>query len=112
MPPGFRSFRYRELQPLLAALAGSGLGTDEFRFCGFLPARSAARRKTLESFAAADCTLIFYEAPRRILETLEDVQAVMGARPVVVARELTKIHEEFLRGAASEVRAQLAARPQ
>ncbi len=96
---------------LLAALAGSGLGTDEFQFCGFLPARSAARRKTLESFANADCTLIFYEAPRRIVETLEDVQAVMAPRPVVVARELTKIHEEFLRGTASEVRAQLAAKP-
>jgi 16S rRNA (cytidine1402-2'-O)-methyltransferase len=100
---------------VLAALAGSGLGTDEFRFCGFLPARSAARRKTLASFAEmgadADCTLIFYDASRRILETLEDVEAELGARPVVVARELTKIHEEFLRGSAAEVRAQLAGRP-
>jgi 16S rRNA (cytidine1402-2'-O)-methyltransferase len=96
---------------VLAALAGSGLGTDEFRFCGFLPARSAARRKTLASFADADYTLIFYDAPRRIVETLEDVEAELGARPVVVARELTKIHEEFLRGSATEVRAQLAAKP-
>jgi len=96
---------------VLTALAGSGLGTDEFRFCGFLPARSAARRKTLASFADADCTLIFYDAPRRIIETLQDVEAEMGARPVVVARELTKIHEEFLRGTAAEVRAQLEAKP-
>lgn len=96
---------------ILAALAGSGLGTDDFRFCGFLPARSAARRKTLESLAGEDSTLLFYEAPRRILETLADVEAVMPHRPVVVARELTKLHEEFLRGTASGVRAQLAARP-
>jgi 16S rRNA (cytidine1402-2'-O)-methyltransferase len=95
---------------ILAALAGSGLGTDDFRFCGFLPARSAARRKALED-VAGDGTLIFYDAPRRIVETLEDVEAVFGSRPVVVARELTKIYEEFLRGTASEVRAQLAARP-
>lgn len=96
---------------LLAALAGSGLATDEFRFCGFLPARSAARRRTLASLAAADCTLIFYEAPHRIVEALQDTEAELGSRPVVVARELTKLHEEFLRGTAAEVRAQLAARP-
>ena len=96
---------------ILAALAGSGLPTDEFRFCGFLPPRSAQRCKMLELFKDEDCTLIFYEAPRRILETLEDVEAELGARPVVVARELTKIHEEFLRGTAAEVRTQLAARP-
>jgi 16S rRNA (cytidine1402-2'-O)-methyltransferase len=96
---------------VLTALAGSGLGTDEFRFCGFLPARSAARRKTLASFAGTDCTLIFYDSPRRIIETLEDVEMELGGRPVVVARELTKIHEEFLRGTAAEVRAQLAAKP-
>jgi 16S rRNA (cytidine1402-2'-O)-methyltransferase len=95
----------------LAALAASGLATDSFRFCGFLPARSGARRKALEALSAESGTLIFYEAPHRILEALEDVEAVLGARQVVVARELTKIHEEFLRGTASEVRAQLAARP-
>ena len=95
----------------LAALAGSGLGTDAFIFGGFLPPRTAARRKTLESLEDADCTLIFYEAPHRILEALEDIEAVLGPRSVVVARELTKIHEEFLRGTASEIRGQLAARP-
>ena len=95
----------------LAALAGSGLGTDAFAFRGFLPPRAGARRKILESLKEADCTLIFYEAPHRILEALEDIEAVLGTRPVVVARELTKIHEEFLRGTASEIRLQLAARP-
>jgi 16S rRNA (cytidine1402-2'-O)-methyltransferase len=95
----------------LAALAASGLGTDAFAFRGFLPPRTAARRKILESLKDADSTLIFYEAPHRILEALEDVEAVLGSRPVVVARELTKIHEEFLRGTASEIRHQLAARP-
>jgi 16S rRNA (cytidine1402-2'-O)-methyltransferase len=95
----------------LAALAGSGLGTDAFQFCGFLPPRAAARRKTFEALKDADCTLIFYEAPHRILEALEDIEAVLGSRPVVIARELTKIHEEFLRGTASEIRLQLAARP-
>ena len=95
---------------MLTALAGSGLATGEFRFCGFLPARPGQRRQRLADLAD-DCTLIFYEAPHRILETLEDVADVMPSRPVVVARELTKIHEEFLRGAASEIRAQLASRP-
>jgi 16S rRNA (cytidine1402-2'-O)-methyltransferase len=95
----------------LAALAGSGLGTDAFQFRGFLPPRSAARRKTLEALKDADCTLIFYEAPHRILEALEDIEAVLGPRQVVVGRELTKIHEEFLRGTASEIRIQLAGRP-
>jgi 16S rRNA (cytidine1402-2'-O)-methyltransferase len=95
----------------LAALAGSGLGTDAFTFRGFLPPRTAARRKTLESLKDEDCTLIFYEAPHRILDALEDIEAVLGVRPVVVARELTKMHEEFLRGTAGEIRPQLASRP-
>ncbi len=95
----------------LSALAGSGLATDSFRFCGFLPPKASHRRRAIEALQEERCTLIFYEAPHRILETLEDVEAVMGSRPVVVARELTKLHEEFLRGTAAEVRAQLAARP-
>jgi 16S rRNA (cytidine1402-2'-O)-methyltransferase len=95
----------------LAALAASGLGTDAFMFRGFLPPRAAARRKILESLKETECTLIFYEAPHRILGALEDIEAVLGSRQVVVARELTKIHEEFLRGTASEIRLQLAARP-
>ena len=96
---------------LLGALAGAGLPTEAFRFCGFLPAKSGQRRKALEELRGEDCTLIFYEGPHRILDTLADLTAVFGDRPVVVARELTKIHEEFLRGTAEEIRSQLAARP-
>lgn len=96
---------------VIAALGASGLATDEFSFCGFLPAKPGQRRSALERLAAAEATLVFYEAPHRIVETLQDIAAVLGGeRRVVVARELTKIHEEFLRGTASEVLAQLRAR--
>lgn len=95
----------------LSALAAAGLATDEFRFCGFLPPKSGQRRKALEAVADESATLIFYEAPHRILETLEDIEAVYGPREVVVARELTKLHEEFLRGTAKEIHETLAARP-
>ena len=94
----------------LAALAASGLPTDAFHFDGFLPPKPGQRSKALEALADEHATLIFYEAPHRILETLEAVERVLGNRPVVVARELTKIHEEFLRGTAAEIRAQLAGR--
>jgi 16S rRNA (cytidine1402-2'-O)-methyltransferase len=96
---------------LLGALAAAGLPTDAFRFCGFLPPKSGQRRKALEELRGEDCTLVFYEAPHRILDALSDVAAVYGDRRVAVARELTKLHEEFLRGTADAVRAQLAARP-
>jgi 16S rRNA (cytidine1402-2'-O)-methyltransferase len=96
---------------VLSALSGAGLPTDAFRFCGFLPPKSGQRKKALEALRGEDCTLVFYEAPHRILDTLSDLSAVYSERPVVVARELTKLHEEFLRGTADEVRAQLAARP-
>ena len=92
----------------LSALAGSGLPTDSFRFCGFLPAKQGQRRKALESLRGESCTLIFYEAPHRVMESLTDIEAVFGERSVVVARELTKMHEEFLRGPAAAVRARLA----
>lgn len=95
----------------VSALSAAGLPTDAFRFCGFLPPKSSQRRKTLEQLKPETGTLIFYETPHRILEALEDVAAVMGVRPVVVARELTKLHEEFLRGTAAEVRSELASRP-
>jgi 16S rRNA (cytidine1402-2'-O)-methyltransferase len=94
----------------LAALAAAGLPTDSFHFAGFLPAKSGQRAKALEALAEESATLIFYEAPHRILEMLQAVEQTLGRRPVVVARELTKIHEEFVRGTAAEVRAQLAAR--
>jgi len=94
----------------VSALSASGLATDSFRFCGFLPAKTTQRRKMLERLIAETCTLIFYETPHRIVDALTDVETVMGSRPAVVARELTKIHEEFLRGTAAEIRAALAAR--
>jgi len=94
----------------LAALAGSGLPTDAFHFGGFLPHKPGQRSKTLEALAGEEATLVFYEAPHRILEALEAIEAALGPRPVVVARELTKLHEEFLRGTAAEIRAQLDAR--
>jgi 16S rRNA (cytidine1402-2'-O)-methyltransferase len=94
----------------LAALAASGLPTNEFRFIGFLPPKQTARRKTLAALAAETATLIAYESPHRILESLADITAELGSRPIVLARELTKIHEEFLRGSAAEVHALLSAR--
>jgi 16S rRNA (cytidine1402-2'-O)-methyltransferase len=88
----------------LAALVASGLPTDSFRFSGFLPAKRGERRSLLESIRTSPRTQVFYEAPHRIVETLEDVVEVLGgARHVVVAREVTKLHEEFLRGRAEEV---------
>src|ERR1017187_5682911 len=95
----------------LAALVASGLPTDSFRFSGFLPAKSGQRRKLLESVRESPRTQVFYEAPHRLLETLADVVEVLGAdRHVVVAREVTKLHEEFLRGRAEEGLEQLKAR--
>ena len=95
----------------LAALVASGLPTDSFRFSGFLPAKSGPRRKLFESVRESPRTQVFYEAPHRVLETLADVVEVLGCdRHVVVAREVTKIHEEFLRGRAVEVLEQLKAR--
>jgi 16S rRNA (cytidine1402-2'-O)-methyltransferase len=95
---------------LLTALAASGLPTDAFRFAGFLPAKSGQRSGVLEAHANDPATLIFYEAPHRILDALADVDRILGSRPVVVARELTKAHEEFLRGTARQIFDILAAR--
>jgi 16S rRNA (cytidine1402-2'-O)-methyltransferase len=100
----------------VSALVASGLPTASFLYAGFLPPKSGARRAELERLARLVAenealTLIFYEAPHRILETLEDVEKVWGADcRVVVARELTKLHEEFLRGTVGGVRANLASR--
>ena len=95
----------------LSALVASGLPTDAFRFGGFLPSKRGQRRDVLAELLASDETQTFYEAPHRLLETLEDVVEVLGAsRHVVVAREVTKLHEEFLRGPAEKVRAELASR--
>ena len=104
----------------LSALIGSGLPTESFVFQGFLPAKEGQRRSTLESLRASlvDATgeraptQIFYEAPHRILDTLTELADVFGpAHPIVLARELTKLHEEFLRGPVGEVLAELKHRP-
>ncbi len=95
----------------LSALVASGLPTDSFRFCGFLPAKVGARRSILESSRSSPRTQIFYEAPHRLCQTMQDVVEVIGPdRRVVVAREVTKLHEEFLRGRASEILAELEGR--
>jgi 16S rRNA (cytidine1402-2'-O)-methyltransferase len=101
----------------LSALVASGLPTSEFHFIGFLPEKAGARRSRIEQLASeaarsdAARTLVFYESPHRILETLGDLEAVWGAQlRVVVARELTKMHEEFIRMTVAEARRELAAR--
>jgi 16S rRNA (cytidine1402-2'-O)-methyltransferase len=88
---------------LVAALGASGLPTDEFLFVGFLPPRSGTRRKALAALKAEPRTLIFYEAPHRVVETLADAADLLGPRPAVIAREVTKLHEEFLRGPLPEL---------
>lgn len=95
----------------LASLVASGLPTDSFRFSAFLPSKSGERRDALERIRETPRTQIFYEAPHRIVETLEDIVDIMGAeRHVVVAREITKLHEEFLRGHAEQVLLELKSR--
>jgi 16S rRNA (cytidine1402-2'-O)-methyltransferase len=108
---GIRVVPVPGVSAFVAALAASGLPTDEFTFGGFLPAKSGPRMRVLEAVKEEAATLIFYETPHRIVEALGDIERVLGERPVVVARELTKVHEEFLRGTAGEIRAALAARP-
>ena len=120
--PGFRliSLAVRHHLPVvpipgasafLAALVASGLATDSFRFSGFLPSKRGERRAALEAISSSPRTQVFYEAPHRIVEALSDVVEVLGKdRHVVIAREVTKIHEEFLRGRASEVLENLKAR--
>ena len=95
----------------LAALSASGLATDSFRFAGFLPSKSGQRQRLLREMTKVNETMVFYESPHRILDALADINEILGTRPVVVARELTKVHEEFLRGTAREVHAVLSTRP-
>ncbi len=89
----------------ISALVASGLPTDEFTFLGFLPRKPAERKAALERVRHEPRTLVLYEAPHRLLATLDDLLAVLGDRQIAVARELTKLHEEWLRGAISAVRA-------
>jgi 16S rRNA (cytidine1402-2'-O)-methyltransferase len=116
--PGISDPGYRLVQEALAAgfpvvpipgpsavttaLAASGLPADRFVFLGFLPARASARRKALADAASLPYTLVCFEAPHRLLETLEDALEILGDRRLAVARELTKVHEEFWRGTLSQ----------
>jgi 16S rRNA (cytidine1402-2'-O)-methyltransferase len=95
----------------ISGLIASGLPTETFTFHGFLPAKAGQRKTALEELPRGETTHIFYEAPHRILDTLADLEAVFGeAQHVVIARELTKLHEEFLRGSVAALRTELAAR--
>jgi 16S rRNA (cytidine1402-2'-O)-methyltransferase len=96
---------------LLAALSASGLPNEEFLFVGFLPQRRGERRRAFERLRIEDRTLILYEAPHRIAECVADAREILGDRQACVAREITKVHEEFRRGKLSEIEASLRERP-
>ncbi len=96
---------------LLAALVASGLPTDRFVFENFLPNKGTRRRKLFESLKDEPRTVIFYETPHRIIKALEDIKEVLGGVRVVIGRELTKMHEEFLRGSAEELLAHFTKHP-
>ncbi len=89
---------------IITALSAAGLPTDRFAFEGFLPAKGSARRKTMEGLKSATCTLVFYESSHRIKDFLVDMREVFGAeREIVIARELTKLYEQFYRGSVEEL---------
>ncbi|HEY5791037.1 MAG TPA: 16S rRNA (cytidine(1402)-2'-O)-methyltransferase [Gammaproteobacteria bacterium] len=122
--PGFRLVRAARAQGFqvsavpgpcaaICALSVAGLPTDRFLFAGFLPAKAGQRRTELATLAAETATVVLYEAPRRLLETLDDLVAVFGpARRAVLARELTKLHETVLDGTLAELRERLASDPE
>jgi 16S rRNA (cytidine1402-2'-O)-methyltransferase len=96
----------------VAALAASGLPTDSFEFRGFLPPKHGQRRQMLEKLKTSQQTQVFYEAPHRLRETIADAVEILGTdRPLVIAREVTKLHEDFLRGNAGRILAHLNAQP-
>ncbi|MBL8908777.1 MAG: 16S rRNA (cytidine(1402)-2'-O)-methyltransferase [Rhizobiales bacterium] len=95
---------------VLDALTLSALPPDRFMFCGFLPARSGARRHFLEDLKGVHATLVMFDTAGRLAESLEDIAAILGDRDVAVGRELTKLHEQVIRGPAREVRDELLAR--
>ncbi len=88
---------------VITALSVSGFSTGEFTFCGFLPAKQAQRKKALERLSTEQRTLVLYEAPHRIVDAVSDIRDVLGERGIVVIKELTKLHEEMLRGCVSDV---------
>lgn len=102
---GFDVFALPGPSAALAALASAGLPTDSFFFAGFLPSRQTARLKRLTEIADIPATVVIYEAPSRLSACLDDIAAVMAGRELVVARELTKLHEELQRGTVAELTA-------
>lgn len=96
---------------VIAALAVSGLPAEEFLFVGFLPSRPTARRKVLQNLAKETRTVVLYEAPHRLADTLSDALACLGRRQVVLAREMTKIHEEFLRADLADLLVRVQQQP-
>jgi 16S rRNA (cytidine1402-2'-O)-methyltransferase len=109
---GVNVFPVPGVSAVVTALCASGLPTDAFVFLGFAPRKKGRRRDLLESLADEPRTLVFYESPRRVAAFLDELLAAMGDRPAVLGRELTKLHEEFIRGTLSEIRAALADRPE
>lgn len=89
---------------LTSALVASGIPTDQFVYLGFLPRQAAARRKLMETLANESRTLVAYEAPHRVRASLDDIERILGNRPICIARELTKMYEEFFRGNVSQAR--------
>ncbi len=95
----------------IAALIGSGLPAENFFFAGFLPARQSMRKRRLQELGAIPATLVIYEAPHRLISSLEEMVSVFGPRRACIARELTKVHEEFLNGTLPELLAEIQSRP-
>jgi 16S rRNA (cytidine1402-2'-O)-methyltransferase len=95
---------------LTAALSAAALPTDRFIFEGFLPEKKKERRERLQALADETRTLVFYEAPHRLRDALDDIENILGDRTIAIAREISKIHEEFMRGRASEISARISDR--
>jgi len=107
---GLRVVPIPGVSALITALSVSGLPTDSFVFIGFLPSKKGRRLGLLESLAEDDRTLIFYESPRRIYRLVRELMSILGDRPAVLGREMTKLYEEFIRGRLSEIAGQMANR--
>ncbi len=109
---GLKVFPIPGVSAAITGLCASGLPTDAFVFLGFAPKKKGKRMDLLASLAAEPRTLVFYESPRRVVGFLDDIRSVMGDRSAVLAREMTKLHEEFIRGTLSEILVVLVDRPE